>query len=212
MEETELTMSVSSQPNSADSSNAAKPTRPDLAHSTGVSDSGRWSTRRIAMYALFVALAMVTSFIEFPITPVTWLKYDPSGIVCLIAGFAYGPAAAAIVSVLGFVPHMFANPWGSLMAVLVALFLSVPAAFIYRKIRTRKGAAIGILVGAVLAIVVALVSNLIVTPIYAHMTYQAVAAMILPILLPFNVAKMAIHAVITFLIYKPISNLLSKQQ
>ena len=40
-------------------------------HTTGVADSGRWSTRRIAMYALFVALAMVTSFIEFPITPVT---------------------------------------------------------------------------------------------------------------------------------------------
>ena len=54
-------------------------------HTTGVADSGRWSTRRIAMYALFVALAMVTSFIEFPITPVTWLKYDPSGIVCLMA-------------------------------------------------------------------------------------------------------------------------------
>ena len=31
-------------------------------HTTGVADSGRWSTRRIAMYALFVALAMVTSF------------------------------------------------------------------------------------------------------------------------------------------------------
>ncbi|BBA48723.1 hypothetical protein BBJK_02553 [Bifidobacterium bifidum LMG 13195] len=88
-------MSVSSQPNSADSSNAAKPTRPDLAHSTGVADSGRWSTRRIAMYALFVALAMATSFISFPILPnpaFSFLKYDPSGIVCLIAGFAYGPA------------------------------------------------------------------------------------------------------------------------
>ena len=60
-------------------------------HTTGVADSGRWSTRRIAMYALFVALAMVTSFIEFPITPVTWLKYDPSGIVCLIAGFCVWP-------------------------------------------------------------------------------------------------------------------------
>ena len=78
MEETELTMSVSSQPNSADSSNAAKPTRPDLAHSTGVADSGRWSTRRIAMYALFVALAMATSFISFPILPnpaFSFLKY-----------------------------------------------------------------------------------------------------------------------------------------
>ncbi|TPF81020.1 MULTISPECIES: ECF transporter S component [unclassified Bifidobacterium] len=181
-------------------------------HSTGVADSGRWSTKRIAMYALFVALAMVTSFIEFPITPVTWLKYDPSGIVCLIAGFAFGPSAAAIVSVLGFVPHLFADPWGTLMAVLVALCLSVPASFIYRANRTRKGALIGILVGAVLAIVAALLGNLVVTPIYAHMTVQAVAAMILPILLPFNVAKMAIHAVVTFLIYKPISNLLAKQQ
>ncbi|MBT1171690.1 ECF transporter S component [Bifidobacterium sp. SO4] len=181
-------------------------------HNTGVADSGRWSTRRIAMYALFVALAMVTSFIEFPITPVTWLKYDPSGIVCLIAGFAYGPSAAVIVSVLGFVPHVFADPWGTLMAVLVALCLSVPASLIYRKARTRKGAAIGILAGAVLAIVAAIVGNLIVTPIYAHMTVSAVAAMIVPILLPFNIAKMAIHAVVTFLIYKPISNLLAKQQ
>lgn len=133
-------MSVSSQPNSADSSNAAKPTRPDLAHSTGVADSGRWSTRRIAMYALFVALAMATSFISFPILPnpaFSFLKYDPSGIVCLIAGFAYGPAAAAIVSVLGFVPHVFMDPWGTLMAVLVALTLSVPAALIYRHVHAQ---------------------------------------------------------------------------
>ena len=60
-------------------------------HTTGVADSGRWSTRRIAMYALFVALAMATSFISFPILPnpaFSFLKYDPSGIVCLIAGFA----------------------------------------------------------------------------------------------------------------------------
>ena len=149
-------MSVSSQPNSADSSNAAKPTRPDLAHSTGVADSGRWSTRRIAMYALFVALAMATSFISFPILPnpaFSFLKYDPSGIVCLIAGFAYGPAAAAIVSVLGFVPHVFMDPWGTLMAVLVALSLSVPAALIYRHVHTRKGAVIGLVVGALLALV-----------------------------------------------------------
>ena len=42
------------------------------------------------------------------------------------------------------------------------------------------------------------------------MSMQQVASMIVPILLPFNVAKMAIHAVITFLIYKPISNLLNR--
>ena len=214
MEETELNMSVSS-PNNTQNNTAEiaseSMTRPDNAHSTGVADSGRWSTKRIAMYALFVALSMAVSFVDFPIMPgVEWLKYDPSGIVSLVAGFAYGPAAAAIVSVLGFLPHLFTNPWGTLMAVLVALALSVPAALIYRRNKTRKGAVIGIIVGAIVALVVAIVGNLIVTPFYAHMTTAQVVALIVPALLPFNALKFTIHGVVTFLIYKPISNLLNR--
>ena len=180
-------------------------------HATGVADSGRWSTRRIAVYALFVALSMAVSFIEFPLIPgVPWLKYDPSGIVCLVAGFAYGPAAAVLVSVLGFVPHVFADPWGSLMAIAVALAMSVPAALVYRRLRTRRGALIGIIAGAVVALAVAIIGNLLVTPIYADMTVEQVAAMIVPALLPFNLAQLAVHGVVTFLIYKPISNLLNR--
>lgn len=214
MEETGLNMSVSS-PNNTQNNTAEiaseSMTRPDNAHSTGVADSGRWSTKRIAMYALFVALSMAVSFVDFPIMPgVEWLKYDPSGIVSLVAGFAYGPAAAAIVSVLGFLPHLFTNPWGTLMAVLVALALSVPAALIYRRNKTRKGAVIGIIVGAIVALAVAIVGNLIVTPFYAHMTTAQVVALIVPALLPFNALKFTIHGVITFLIYKPISNLLNR--
>ena len=202
MEETELNMSVSSPSNTSNTAAdqaADKPmTRPDNAHSTGVADSGRWSTKRIAMYALFVALSMAVSFIEFPIIPgVQWLKYDPSGIVCLVAGFA-------------FVPHLFTNPWGTLMAVLVALALSVPASLIYKKNKTRKGALIGIIVGAVVALAVAIVGNIIVTPFYAHMTTAQVVALIVPALLPFNALKFTIHGVVTFLIYKPISNLLNR--
>lgn len=214
MEETGLNMSVSS-PNNTQNNDAEitseSMTRPDNAHSTGVADSGRWSTKRIAMYALFVALSMAVSFVEFPIVPgVEWLKYDPSGIVSLVAGFAYGPAAAVIVSVLGFLPHLFTNPWGTLMAVLVALALSVPAALIYRRNKTRKGAVIGIIVGAIAALAVAIVGNMIVTPFYAHMTTAQVVALIVPALLPFNALKFTIHGVVTFLIYKPISNLLNR--
>ena len=123
----------------------------------------------------------------------------------VVAGFAFGPAAAVIVSVLGFVPHLFTNPWGTLMAVLVALALSVPASLIYKKNKTRKGALIGIIVGAVVALAVAIVGNIIVTPFYAHMTTAQVVA-----LLPFNALKFTIHGVVTFLIYKPISNLLNR--
>lgn len=214
MEETGLNMSVSS-PNNTQNNIAEiaseSMTRPDNAHSTGVADSGRWSTKRIAMYALFVALSMAVSFVEFPIVPgIEWLKYDPSGIVSLVAGFAYGPAAAVIVSVLGFLPHLFTNPWGTLMAVLVALALSVPAALIYRRNKTRKGAVIGIIVGAIAALAMAIVGNIIVTPFYAHMTTAQVVALIVPALLPFNALKFTIHGVVTFLIYKPISNLLNR--
>lgn len=182
-------------------------------HATGVSDTGRWSTRRIAVYALFVALAIVTSFIELPIFPAApWLKYDPSGIVCLVAGFAFGPSAAVIVSVLGFLPHMFTDVYGSIMAIVVALALSVPAALIYRGAKSRSRALAGILVGAACALVMAIVGNLIITPLYANMSVGQVAAMIVPILLPFNLLKFAIHGVVTFLIYKPVSNLVSGRQ
>ena len=59
-------------------------------HST--SEQGTWTTKRIAITALFCSVAAIcTLMVEFPILPgVTWLKYDPSGIVALVAGFAFG--------------------------------------------------------------------------------------------------------------------------
>ena len=54
------------------------------------------------------------------------------------------------------------------------------------------------------------IGNIIVTPFYAHMTTAQVVALIVPALLPFNALKFTIHGVVTFLIYKPISNLLNR--
>lgn len=209
MKETRLIMS-----NISGTQNPSDPYQRDKtqsSHSTGVADKGRWSTQRIAIYALFVALAMAASFIEFPIMPgVPWLKYDLSGIICLVAGFAFGPMAAFIVSVLSWIPHLFMNPWGAIMSIAVSVFLSVPAAMVYKRMRTRVGALVGILVGVVFGLIAAIGGNIIITPIYAHMTTAQVLAMVVPILLPFNLIKFAIHGVVTFAIYKPISNLLNR--
>lgn len=205
MKETRLYMSMPSH-----GSQASAPHNRD-SHSTSDIEEGRWSTRRIAIYALFVSLAIVASFIELPVFPAApYLKYDPSGIVSLISGFAFGPMAAVIVSVLSWVPHLFTDPYGTLMAVAVALSLSVPASLVYKRVHTRKGALLGIIVGSVCALAVALLGNLIITPLYANMSVAQVATMILPILLPFNLLKLAIHGVVTFLIYKPISMLVHR--
>lgn len=180
-------------------------------HRIGTQETSRWNSQIIAQYALFSALAMAVSFIEFPIIPgVPWLKYDPSGIVCLIAGFAYGPAAAAIVSILGFAPHFFTNPFGAIMAITVSLGMSLTACFIYKKMHTRLGGAIGLLAGSLVALLLAIIGNLIITPLYAHMSIEQVAALIIPALLPFNVLKFILHSVLTLLIYKPIARLLHR--
>ncbi len=156
-----------------------------------------------------VALAMATSFISFPILPnpaFSFLKYDPSGIVCLIAGFGVRPQPRSSVSASTARVH---GPRGMLMAVLVALSLSVPAASSIATC-TRAGAVIGLVVGALLALVAAIAGNLVITPIYTGWPVSEVAAIIVPALLPFNLIKFVIHGVVTFLVYKPISNLLNR--
>ena len=62
------------------------------------------------------------------------------------------------------------------------------------------------------AVILAIVGNLLVTPIYAGMPVEVVAAMIVPILLPFNTMKAALNAVITLAIYKAISNLITPKK
>ena len=65
-------------------------------------------------------------------------------------------------------------------------------------------------VGALLALVAAIAGNLVITPIYTGWPVSEVAAIIVPALLPFNLIKFVIHGVVTFLVYKPISNLLNR--
>ncbi|MGN0287604.1 MAG: ECF transporter S component [Atopobiaceae bacterium] len=181
-------------------------------HSTTTS-AGGWSTKRIAVTALFCAVsAICTLFIEFPLLPgVSWLQYDPSGIVALVAGFAFGPGVGAVVSTIPYLVHLGTSGgfYGTIMAMLATTTLVVPASLIYRARTTRSGAVLGMVVGGVISIVACILGNLIVTPFYAGMTVEAVAALIVPALLPFNLIKVAVNCVVCGLIYKLVSKALA---
>ena len=177
-------------------------------HSTTTGQGG-WSTRRIAVSALFVAAAMVLSFVEVPIFPAApYLKYDPSGIIVLVAGFAFGPATGAVVGTLMWLPHFFGNPFGALMGVIANLAMVIPAAAIYRARPTRAGSLMGMGVGLVCFIVACILMNLVITPLYAPGTSVSdVAQLIVPVLLPFNLLKGLINCAITQAVYKTVSKL-----
>lgn len=189
---------------------ASSSARHDI-HSTTDQANG-WSTKRIAVTALFCAVAAIaTLFLEFPILPgVAWLKYDPSGIVALVAGFVFGPATAAVVSILPYLVHFATSSgvYGVIMAVLATFSLVMPASLIYQRKTTQSGAILAMVVGAVVCLAACMVGNLIITPLYTGMPMADVAALIVPALLPFNLLKIGINCVVCALVYKPVTKAL----
>ncbi|MGI6756249.1 MAG: ECF transporter S component [Atopobiaceae bacterium] len=187
-----------------------------LAHDTHATTSpnGGWSTKRIAVCALFCAISAVcTLFLEFPIMPgVEWLRYDPSGVVALLAGFSFGPAVGAIVSILPYFVHLGTSGgiYGTIMAILATFALVMPAALTYRKIQSIKGAIVGMAIGAIVCLVAVIVGNLVFTPLYSGMPIEAVQALILPVLVPFNVMKIALNCVLGGLLLMPVSKAISQ--
>lgn len=179
-------------------------------HSTTV--GGAWSTRRIAVTALFCALAFVLTFVEIPIfPPAPWLMYDPSGIVAFVAALAFGPSTGAVVAVLPWMlKTLFSfNPYGHVMAILAGLTLVLPAALIARRVSGPRGLALGMLIGAAASVVACVLGNIVITPLYTAVSTADVIAMIVPILLPFNLIKVVINCVVTALVQKPVSQALS---
>ena len=173
-----------------------------------------WSTRKLVILALFTALSLIVSFVEVPIFPAApFLKYDPSAAVAAIAACGFGPAAGLIVGIVSACIHglIMGDPWGTLMTIIVVMCWTLPIAFIYRAKKTRVAAVIGLAVGSVLALAGAIGGNLLITPIYTGTDVATVVAMIIPILLPFNIMKVLINDVLVFLLYKPVEGLIEKQ-
>lgn len=178
-------------------------------------NTNRWDTRQLVTMALMCAIGVLLSFIEFPLLPgVTWLKYDASAMPAMVCGFAYGPGAGLAVGVVGAILHgiLMADFSGALMNILVVAGLVVPAAIVYKRMHTWKGAIIGLVISVIAATIMAILGNLVVTPLYLGVPLEAVVDMIIPILIPFNLAKAGINSVLTVIVYKAISNLITPKK
>lgn len=170
-------------------------------------------TKRIALTALFTAASLILSFAQIPIFPAApWLMYDPSGIVCLIAAMAFGPKMGATVAVVSWIPRIFLDPIGAPMGIVSTCALVIPAALIYRAGNHSHAASLaGMVAGGTLSVVLACALNLVVTPLYTAVSIQDVAAMVLTVLVPFNVLKMAVNVIAGQALLKPCLNVLSTQ-
>lgn len=172
-------------------------------------------TRRLTLMAMFAAMAYVIMAVgRFPISSVEFLKYDPKDVVLAISAFILGPmsglAIAFAVALLEMLTVSTTGPIGFLMNLLSSAAFICPAAMMYKRRHTLRGAAAGLAVSVISATVLMLLWNYFVTPYYMGYPREAVAAMLVPVFLPFNLVKGSINAAVTMLVYKPVSRALKK--
>ena len=180
-------------------------------------NSSKTGTKRIAALGVFTALSvMLVALIHFPIFPaVSFLEYDPADIPILIVGFAFGPAAGLIVTAIaaliqGFTVSAASGVYGVIMHVLATGVYVLVSSLVYRRHRTRGGAAASLALGTAAMFL----ANLVVTPYFmmGALNGETVRALMgfMPFILLFNFIKAGVNGLVTFLIYKSISRLISR--
>lgn len=180
-----------------------------------LSNTNRWSTRSLVTMALMCAIGVLLSFVELPLLPgVAWLKYDASAVPALICGFAFGPGGGVAVGLVGAAIHgiLFADFSGAVMNMLVVTAFVVPSAIIWRRAHGWAGRVAALLAGSVAMVVFAILGNLVITPAWLGVPLDAVVAMIVPVLLPFNALKAILNAVLAALVFRAIKPLLGTEK
>ena len=164
-------------------------------------------TRKMTVLAALTAVSYVL-WVVGRVPVVAFLRYDPKDVVIVFAGFLFGPMASFaisfVVSFLQMVTLSETGPIGFLMNVISTVAFACTAAYIYQKNQTIKGAVIGLSAGVILSTASMLLWNYIVTPFFMGVPREAVVAMLLPIILPFNLIKGGLNATLALLLYKPL--------
>lgn len=191
-------------------------------------------TKQIVMAALLGAVSAILMVFDFniPFAP-GFIKMDFSDFPILIGGFVFGPATGVLIAFLKVMINLLFKPTttmyvGELSNFLLSVCYMGVACLYYRKHRTKKGAAIGMILSTILTSLFAIVSNLLVMfPLYAKLfgmsmgqivkmisavnpLVKDLTTMVIASLLPFNLFKYGLISLITFLSYKKLSVILKR--
>ncbi len=154
----------------------------------------RMNVRTLVSLAMLTGIAYVVMLLSKILPQVyNFLQLDVKDTVICIGGFVFGPLAA-----------------GFLMNVLATCAFSCTAAFVYKKMHTKKGAVIGLTLGTICLTAVMILWNYLITPIYQGIPRDAIVAMLPTVFLPFNVVKGGLNMALILVLYKPVVTALRK--
>ena len=174
----------------------------------------KFSVKKTVLIGMLAAVAYITVFL-FRIPVIMFLKYEPKDVIITIGGFLLGPMTAFLTSLVVSLVEMLTisetGPIGALMNLISTCTFACTAAIIYKRRHTLGGAVLGLGVGSVVMIGIMLLWNWLITPLYMVNTSRAdVAAMVVPVFLPFNALKAGLNSAFVLLLYKPLVSALRR--
>jgi len=168
------------------------------------------SAVRIATIGIMSALATGLMFLEFPIFPAAdFLKFDPSDILPLLAGFIFGPLDGVLVLLIKdllFYLLKSGDIVGIMMNFAAGVSFLLPVIYIYRIRKNRVFEVIGYVVGVLVVTGVMTVLNMLVVPVYWKVPFEETLKL-LPFIAGFNAIKFTIDSVVNALLRERIARI-----
>ncbi len=188
---------------------------------------------KLIKVALLSALAFILMFLQTPIVVLfpDFLKVDVSDLPAIIGAFAFGPLYGILIEAIKNLLHAITQSStfyvGEVANFLVGSALVGTAGFIYQIRKDKTGALMGLMAGVIaMAITGALANYYFIIPAYETLMNFPVEAIIgmaakvngsvtslftfvIFVIVPFNLLKGTLVAILTLLIYKRVSPLLS---
>ncbi len=170
-------------------------------------------TRKLALSAIFCALAYLTTLLPVPKVQ-GFLSFDIKDTVIALASLLLGPSVAVALSLavplLEMITVGSTGFWGLLMDILSSLAFSLTASLLYKHSKTLAGAVFSLSASVLTQVATMMLANIVITPLYTGAPREAVIAMLLPVLLPFNALKSVFNASLVMALYKPTAEALRR--
>ncbi|MBQ8003843.1 MAG: ECF transporter S component [Oscillospiraceae bacterium] len=169
-----------------------------------------FSTRKMVIAGLFVALSYAVSLFEFPIFPATpYLKLDFSNVFILLTGFLFGSLLGICACVIKEMLCLIGTSSGGAGQVANALvtiaYIIVPCT-VYKYKKGIKTVIITLIIACILGTGAALIANrFVVFPLYMGASAAEVFSDVFWYVTAFNVIKTLAVSIVTTLLYKRLS-------
>lgn len=167
--------------------------------------------------AMLCALGVVFMLtVRFPLLPSAgFLEYDMGDIPVILATLLIGPAAGLgslfFVCLIQSLTVSSASSWeGFLMHFIASALFILTVYFISGKEKPKPRFFASLVCGALIMTAVMIPLNLVFTPMYLGVPVSAVKELLLPAIIPFNLLKGGINALVTALVFYPLRGILTK--